>query len=269
MEFRRATKRQSKARMVITGPTGSGKTFTALSIAKHLGDRIAVIDTEQGSASLYSDQFNFDVLELTSNYHPDRYVKAITEAANAGYEVCIIDSISHEWNGKGGVLDIAGGKFTGWKDARPAHESFVACIISMRMKMHIIATARSAMEYVQEKDASGKQVVNKVGMEAKTDKDMTYEFDVQGEMDHMHNMHIGKTRCPAFDGQSYYKPGKEIAHTLIEWLKVEPYDPQPARVAISRLATATDADKAKAETLIERDDLVALYNEVSARKQAA
>jgi KaiC/GvpD/RAD55 family RecA-like ATPase len=103
-QFVKASKRQSKARIVITGPTGSGKTYSALSIASALGKRVAVIDTEQGSASLYSDQFDFDVLELTGDYHPQKYVEAIKSAASAGYDVCVVDSITHEWNGKGGVL---------------------------------------------------------------------------------------------------------------------------------------------------------------------
>jgi hypothetical protein len=117
-----------------------------------------VIDTEQGSASLYSDQFDFDVLELTGDYHPQKYVEAIKSAAAAGYDVCVVDSITHEWNGKGGVLEIASGKFTGWKDARPAHDAFVQCIVSMRTKMHIVATARSAMEYVQESTPTAKRL---------------------------------------------------------------------------------------------------------------
>jgi hypothetical protein len=266
--FVKAHKRQSKARIVITGPTGSGKTYSALSVAAALGKRVAVIDTEQGSASLYSDQFDFDVLELNGDYHPQRYVEAIKAAAAAGYDVCVIDSITHEWNGKNGVLEIAGGKFTGWKDARPAHEAFVQCVVSMRTKMHIIATARSAMEYVQEVDSTGKKVVNKIGMEAKTDKDMTYEFDVQGEMDHQHNMHIGKTRCSALDQQSFYKPGKELATILLNWLEVQPYDPQPARMAIAALPDATDLDKTQAERLTERDELGALYKSIVARNKA-
>ena len=269
MQFTKATKRQSKARIVITGPTGSGKTYSALSVAAALGKKIAVIDTEQGSASLYSDQFDFDVLELANDYHPQRYVEAIKAAASAGYDVCVIDSITHEWNGKGGVLEIAGGKFTNWKDARPAHESFVQCIVGMRTKMHIIATARSAMEYIQEKDANGRQVVNKVGMEAKTDKDMTYEFDVQGEMDHQHNMYIGKTRCSALDQQTFYKPGKDLAAILLTWLEVQPYDPQPARMAIAALADATDLDKAQAEQLTDREELAALYRAIVARNKQA
>lgn len=263
-QFKKATRDQSKVRMAITGPTGSGKTYTALSIARHLGKRVALIDTENGSAALYSDEFDFDVLELGDNYHPQRYVEAIRAAASAGYDVVIVDSLSHAWNGKGGVLEIAGGKFTGWKDARPAHEMLVNCLVSMRQRIHIIATMRSAMEHVQE-EVDGKKVVRKLGMEARQDKDMSYEFDVQGEMDHVHTMTIAKTRCKPLDGRTFYLPGKEVADIISAWLVTVPYDAEPARKAIAALPGVTDEDKAEAAKLSDRLSLAALYNEIKAR----
>src|SRR5690625_2494356 len=103
--FKPATKTQSKLRMALIGPSGSGKTSTAPSLAQHLGERIAVIDTERGSASKYSDIFSFDVLELES-FSPDRYLEGISAAAQAGYDVLIIDSLSHAWMGRDGVLEF-------------------------------------------------------------------------------------------------------------------------------------------------------------------
>ena len=96
--FKKATKSQAKLRMAITGPSGSGKTYSALSIAAPLG-HAAVIDTECGSASKYADLFDFDVLEL-SEYHPRNYIEAIKAACAAGYDVLIIDSLSHAWSGQ-------------------------------------------------------------------------------------------------------------------------------------------------------------------------
>jgi hypothetical protein len=269
IEFRKATKQQSRLRMAITGPTGSGKTYTALNIAKCLGGRVAVIDTENGSASLYSDDFDFDVMELVDSFHPANYVAAIKAAAAAGYDVCIVDSLTHAWTGKGGVLEIASGKFTGWKDARPAHEQLVNCLVSMRQRMHVIATMRSAMEHVQETDErTGKQVVRKIGMEAKQDKDMSYEFDVQGEMDHQHMMTIGKTRCKALDGKSFYHPGKDVADIVKDWLHELPYDPKPAIAAIGALPNCTAADKKRAQELKTRDEHLALHTEIKNRQAA-
>src|SRR5690606_34635021 len=102
--FKKATKSQAKLRMAITGPSGSGKTYTALSVGTPLG-RIAVIDTERGSASKYADLFDFDVLELTE-YNPRNYIEAIRAACAGGYDVLIIDSLSHAWSGQGGVLEL-------------------------------------------------------------------------------------------------------------------------------------------------------------------
>jgi KaiC/GvpD/RAD55 family RecA-like ATPase len=104
-QFQKATKKQSHLRMAIDGSSGAGKTYTALvaatEIAKSRKGRIAVIDTERGSASLYSDIFDFDVLELT-DFSPRNYVEAIHAAEGAGYPVIVIDSLSHAWEGEGG-----------------------------------------------------------------------------------------------------------------------------------------------------------------------
>jgi hypothetical protein len=83
------------------GISGGGKTYSALSIASHLGKSIAHIDTEHGSASKYADLFTFDTCELTS-FHPQNYIDAIN-AASGSYDVLIIDSLSHAWMGKDGA----------------------------------------------------------------------------------------------------------------------------------------------------------------------
>ena len=106
MAFTKAERKSAKARILIEGPSGSGKSYSALRLAKGLGGRIAAIDTEHGSLSMYSDVAEFDVMELSAPFSPDRYIAAIREAEQAGYEVLIIDSITHEWSGDGGILDI-------------------------------------------------------------------------------------------------------------------------------------------------------------------
>ena len=129
LAFQKATKRQAKLRMALIGPSGSGKTFTALTLATALGKRVGVIDTEHGSASKYADRFAFDCLNLTS-FSPGTYVEAIAAAAAAGFDVLIIDSLSHAWSGKDGALEQvdkkaaasrSGNSFTAWRDVkRPA-----------------------------------------------------------------------------------------------------------------------------------------------------
>jgi hypothetical protein len=134
LAFKKAVKHESKLRCALVGPPGAGKTYGALSISKALleqmgnGDSgIAVIDTEHGSAAKYADLFDFDTLELTS-FSPIRYIEAIKAAEAAGYAVLIIDSLSHAWNGVGGVLELvdrkgANNKFNAWKMLHPSRTS--------------------------------------------------------------------------------------------------------------------------------------------------
>lgn len=105
--FKKATKSQIKIRLALSGASGSGKTFSALAIAQHLGDNIALIDTEHGSASRYADRFTFDTCEL-NDHHPAKYIEAIKAAESASYEVIIIDSLSHAWFSE---LELAGKGF--------------------------------------------------------------------------------------------------------------------------------------------------------------
>lgn len=150
--FQRATKSQIKIRLALSGASGSGKSYSALAIASHLGSSIAVIDTEHGSASRYADRFNFDVCELT-NHHPAKYIEAIKEAEAAGYEIIIIDSLSHAWFAE---LDLAAGKCNNWKDVRPLERKLIDAMIGY--KVHIIATMRSKTEWlISKSEKNGKK----------------------------------------------------------------------------------------------------------------
>lgn len=225
IQFKKATKQAAKLRLSIAGPSGSGKTYTALAIGTALGDRVAVIDTEHGSASKYADLFEFDVLELEAPYHPDRYVQAMTAAAAAGYNVLVVDSLSQAWSGAGGLLEIVdqiaarmktSNSFAAWKDATPIHNRLIEAIIST--PVHIIATMRSKQEYVLEDDNRGRKVPRKIGMAPVQRDGMEYEFDVFAEMDMENRMLIQKTRCPALAGRVIDKPTGAVADELAAWL---------------------------------------------------
>lgn len=223
MPFKKATKKQAKARIGIIGPSGSGKTYTALLIASGLGERIAVIDTEHGSASKYADEFDFDVLELDT-FHPQKYIDAIKEAGIAGYDVLIIDSLSHAWAGTEGALELAdknaakygGNKFAAWRDVTPLHNKLVETIITS--PCHVIATMRAKMAYIQTTDEKGKTVIKKVGLEPIQRDGMEYEFDIVADMDIDHNFIITKTRCKELDGLVINKPGRELGEKIRQWL---------------------------------------------------
>ncbi len=228
--FQKATKSKSKLRLALVGPTGSGKTYTALVIAQRLaeavGGRVAVIDTERGSASLYADTFAFDVLELSS-FHPDRYIDAIHAAEAAGYAAIVIDSLSHAWIGKDGALELvdnaaaradnrAGNKFTAWRDVTPIQNHLVDSMLGSTA--HIIATMRSKTEYIMEADKNGKMVPRKVGMAPVQRGEIEYEFTLVGELDTEHKLIITKSRIPALSDQVIRKPDAAIADALLTWL---------------------------------------------------
>ena len=233
--FKPATKTQIKVRLAISGASGSGKTYSALSIASHLGKSIAVIDTEHGSASRYADLFNFQVCELT-NHHPAKYIEAIQAAEAMGFEVIIIDSLSHAWFES---LNLAGGRFDGWKNVRPLERKLIDAMLGSRA--HIIVTMRSKTEYVMEEttNKAGRQTTSprKVGTAPIQREGIEYEFDLAGEMDYNHILTISKSRCPQIADKTYLYPGAELAQELQNWINSaqpapalqppQPAEPQP------------------------------------------
>jgi hypothetical protein len=211
-------------RMALAGPSGSGKTYTALKIATALvpNAKVAVIDTERGSARKFSRLFNFDVVELR-NYHPDSYTEMVKQAVKYGYNVLVVDSLSHAWSAEGGVLDLVnkkGGGFDKWKDVNPVLWRLVNTILDAQI--HVIVTMRVKMEYVQQevegKGGYKKTQYVKVGLAPVMKDDIQYEFDVFGEIDIDSTMHISKSRCPELHNQDYPKAGAEVAAILSKWL---------------------------------------------------
>lgn len=222
MQFKKATKENLKLRLALSGASGSGKTYSALSIASNLGSRIALIDTERGSASKYADLFNFDTCELT-NYHPAKYIEAIQSAETMGYEIIVIDSLSHAWFSE---LELAGGRFDGWAKVRPLERKLIDAMIGS--KCHIIATMRSKTEWlIEENQKNGKASFSpkKIGTSPIQASGIEFEFDVAGELDYTHILTISKSRCPAITDKTYLNPGKEFAEELTAWLKTSSNSP--------------------------------------------
>lgn len=235
MGFKKATKAEAKARLALCGLSGSGKTYSALAIARGLGQRVALLDTEHGSSRKYSDIFDFDV-DVLAVHHPQRYIEAIQLAEREGYDVLIIDSLSHAWMGKSGALELVdrlgnrGNSFAAWGKVSPLHQDLIEAIVGARL--HVIATMRTKTEYVIE-NVGGKQVPKKIGTAPVQRDGMEYEFDVVIDLDRDHNGHIGKTRCAALDGAIITRPGAELGRTIAAWLSVEapPEPPESFRPA--------------------------------------
>ncbi len=225
--FAAATKANLRGRVALAGPTGSGKTWTALEWAKTLaGDgRTALIDTEHGSASLYADRFDFDTVAWQPPYDPTALANTVKQVPGWGYEVLVIDSLSHFWMGEGGTIDVAdnaasrfgGNSFAGWKVATPALRHLVDTILAV--DCHVIATMRTKTEWVIEEDSRGKKAPRKVGLAPVMRDGIEYEFTLIGDMDLEHRITISKSRCPDLADQ-VVQPGRatEAAGTFLSWL---------------------------------------------------
>ena len=236
-QARQATRRQLKARVAFDGPSGSGKTWTSLEWATVLADggRILVIDTEHGSASLYSDVFTFEVITWAPPYDPGELADTIRDAGGDGYAVIVVDSLSHFWEGEGGTLDIVdaaaqkarGNTFAGWKAGTPALRHLVDTILAC--PMHVLATMRAKTEYVLEVDSKGKQAPKKVGMAPVMRAGIEYEFTLVGDLDLDHRVSITKSRCSAL-ADVLVQPGRagDAARQFLDWLAAgEEAEPAP------------------------------------------
>lgn len=255
IQFHKATKTEAKLRMALIGPSGSGKTYTALALATALvsGGKIAVIDTERGSASKYADLFTFDTLEL-AEFHPQLYIDAIKAAQAGGYDVLIVDSMTHAWAGSGGILELhdiatkrqkSQNSWTAWRDVTPLHNQLVDAIV--QADLHVIATMRSKMEYIQTKDGDGKAIVQKVGMAAIQRDGLEYEFDIVADMDLQNNAAISKTRCPELVGAVINKPGAELADVIRVWLGGVPAIDKPAPLTYKANGQKAETTEPKTE----------------------
>ena len=228
--FAKATKSASRIKMAIVGPAGAGKTYSALAVASGLGQRVAVVDSEHGSASKYADLFDFDVVDL-DQHHPQIYIDMIKGAEEGGYDVLVIDSLSHAWNGVGGALELvdaaavksrSGNSFTAWKDVTPIQRRLVDAILAS--KMHIVCTMRAKTEYVIE-NVNGRNTPRKVGIGPVQRDGVEYEFDIVGEIDQSHVMTITKTRIPALDN-FHEIPGRNVVEILKKWMASSPSETQ-------------------------------------------
>ena len=227
MQFQKAERKKSKLRLALTGPSGSGKTYGALLVGKGLGGKIAVIDTEKGSAALYSHLVDFDVLDLEPPYTPERYRQAVKLAVDNGYNVVIIDSITHEWSGSGGCLElndeIAKAKYRGntwsaWNDTKARHRAFIDDLLAS--PAHVIVTMRSKTETAQV-EVNGRKQVQKLGMKSEQNDGIEYEFTTVLDLVHDGNFALpSKDRTGLFPPNSNpFKLSENIGQKLAEWLE--------------------------------------------------
>lgn len=202
--FKKAKREQVWLKVLLTGPSGSGKSYSALRIAKGIADKcgseIAYIGTEGSRDLYYSNEFSYDVLQLDDPYTPEKYVAAIEEAVKAGYKVLVIDSITHEWLELNRIHDrMSGNSFTNWGKLKPRHAAFTEKILLS--PIHVISTARGKDQWILE-EQNGKQVPRKVGLGGQTDKDASYDYTVSLVLDQgTHVASADKDNTHLFDGR--------------------------------------------------------------------
>jgi hypothetical protein len=223
MEFQLHQAKRSKAKIKVglQGPSGGGKTYSALLLAKGLvGDwsKIAVIDTENHSADLYSHLGNYNVLHLEAPFTPERYISAIEACEKSGMQAIVVDSISHEWEGTGGILSIhstmVGNSFTNWSKLTPRHNEFIQKIL--QSPAHIIATIRTKQDYVLS-EKNGKQVPEKIGLKGVTREGMDYELTIVFDININHQSRASKDRTGLFDKIPEFVITEKTGERILLW----------------------------------------------------
>jgi hypothetical protein len=222
IEIRKAERVRSKLRLAMAGPAGAGKTMSALKVAKGMGGKVCIIDTERGSGDLYANLYDYSVITLEPPFKPDSAIEAIHAAEKAGFDVIIIDSLSHFWSDEGGLLDQADkmqssgkNRFTMWADLTPQHRRLVNAMLNS--SKHIIGTMRSKQEYAMEMDEKGKASVRKLGLAPVQRDGMEYEFTVFFDISQDHYAKATKDRTNMF-GNEIFIADETTGARLMKWL---------------------------------------------------
>ncbi|WP_295406908.1 ATP-binding protein [uncultured Thiocystis sp.] len=247
--FRKAERRQAKLRLALCGPSGAGKTYSALLIAQGLvpGGKIALIDTERGSGELYADLTPYDVAPLEPPYAPSRYIALIQQAAQDGYDVLVIDSLSHAWSGAGGILDLhdqataadrARNSFMAWREVTPQHHQLVDTILGVNL--HVLVTLRTKTAYEIVENDKGKKEPIKIGLAPVQREGLEYEFTTV--MDLSVDRHVAtatKDRTRLFEG-THFVPSVATGEALRAWLNtgIDPVEDSQQRLRTLKRAAS-------------------------------
>lgn len=274
--FQKATKQDKKLKIALAGISGSGKTMTALALATGItpaGKRIALVDTENKSASLYSDRFDFDTISLT-NHHPKEFIKLIDAAIAANYGVIILDSITHAYDGINGYLQLVdseairlkGDKFGAFRVPSEIWKGLLQRIVNA--DINIIITMRSKTKYVIEDGNNSRKTIKKMGMEPIIKENFEYEFDIFGELDIDHHLTINKTRLSLLDNKVFGGASATIGDfiklgvSISEFLGTENFVTASEDVALKqRIEAATimpvEVSVPKIEEPVQKEQVVA------------
>lgn len=243
MALQIASKKKVKLRMSLASPTGFGKTYSALLLAFGITNdwsKIAVIDTENESASLYSDLGKYYTLPIGPPFTPEKYTEAIKECENSGIEVIIIDSVTHVWSGQGGLLEYnssLGGRYQDWAKTTPRYQTWLNSIL--HSKCHVITTIRKKQAYEMTKE-NGKTIVEKKGMEDEVRGGYDYEMTIALELvNEKHLAKASKDRTRLFDSVPEFVITPETGKLIKKWCE-SGIDPVKQACDLLRESTGID-----------------------------
>ncbi len=242
LQIKRAVRRPLHLRMALSAPPGGERTCTALRIAfgvlgvdlsklEHKAGaedapaQVLVIDTDHRSASKFASEFPpFDVIELDS-FAPEAFIEALNLAESEGYRLVIADTLTHEWNGRGGVLDIVdtiaavhnGGSAAGWKVASARHEALLTRIDTLQA--HFIGCFRAKQQIAVDRDATGQLKITRLVTTMIAREGTEAEFDVAADVQPEGNtLAITTSRYSRLTGMVFPRGGGDLARILAEWL---------------------------------------------------
>ena len=264
MQLQKVSRKKAKIKLALQAPSGAGKSLSALLIAHGLcGDwnKIAVVDSENGSANLYAHVGSYQTLIISAPFTPEKYIQAIKTCEDAGIEVIIVDSVSHEWEAMGGVLDMhskmVGNSFTNWNKLTGRHNAFVQSML--QCNAHIIATIRSKQDYVLN-EKNGKMVPEKVGLKGIQRDGLDFEFTIVLDIDIKHNAVASKDRTGLFMDNPEFVITEQTGRIIKEWCNQGDDDAPEAIDEIVNNILSENMLFEQIKSCKSVDDLLTLYN---------
>jgi len=228
-QIKKAKREKIYVKVALMSPSGGGKTYSALRLAtgmaneieKQTGTRPKILlgNTEAKRGYYYADEFDYDIVDIDAPHNPEKYVEFVNFAVSEGYGILIIDSSSHEWEGKGGCLELqqqAGGTYQAWAKVTPRHNKFIEAIADS--PIHIIATMRGKDQYEVEKDEKGKTSVKKLGVGAKQRDGFEYEFTCTLLIDQKtHMAETQKDNTHIFENETATLLNETYGEKIMQW----------------------------------------------------
>lgn len=228
-QIKKATREKIYCKIALMAPSGGGKTYSALRLATGMAQeieketgkkaRILMGNTEQKRGYYYANEFDYDIVDIEAPHNPEKYVEFINFAVQEGYDILIIDSSSHEWEGRGGCLELhqqAGGQYQSWGKVTPRHNKFIEAIADS--PIHIIATMRGKDQYEMSKDDRGKTNVQKIGVGAKQREGFEYEFTCTFLIDQKTSMaEVQKDNTHIFENEGATLLSEDYGKRIIHW----------------------------------------------------